>query len=101
MSRRRCATAQARSVTYGNEGLGFVWPRNAVRRRKRSRRFPTKRLLAFVVLILASAAAPLRAGDLQVFGGSLDVNAHIGSGTIALVGDRGFTFQAKVAAQAG
>src|SRR5215831_9689330 len=60
-----------------------------------------KRLLAFVVLILASAAAPLRADDIQIFGGSLDVNAHIGSGKLALFGDRGFTFQANVAVGAG
>src|SRR5215468_5367166 len=58
-----------------------------------------KRVLAFAVLIVVSIAAPLRAEDLQIFSGSLDVNEV--NGKLILAGDRGFTFQASVATGAG
>jgi hypothetical protein len=55
-----------------------------------------KGLIAFVVSIVVSIAAPLRAGDIQVTGGYLDVSVAAGTGPLVLFGDRGFTFQAKV-----
>jgi len=55
-----------------------------------------KGLIAFVVSIVVSIAAPLRAGDIQVTGGYLDVSVAAGTGPLVLSGDRGFTFQAKV-----
>jgi hypothetical protein len=55
-----------------------------------------KGLIAFVVSIVVSIAAPLRAGDIQVTGGYLDVSVAAGTGPLVLFGDRGFTFQANV-----
>jgi hypothetical protein len=58
------------------------------------------RALACALVIAARAASPLAADELRV-GGSLDLNANLHSGAIALVGDRGFTFQSTVGEFAG
>jgi hypothetical protein len=60
-----------------------------------------KGLIAFVVSIVVSIAAPLRAGDIQVTGGYLDVTVAAGTGPLVLFGDRGFTFQAEVVVSRG
>ncbi len=60
-----------------------------------------RQLIAFVVSIVVSIAAPLRAGDIQITGGYLDVSVAAGTGPLVLSGDRGFTFQAKVVVSRG
>jgi hypothetical protein len=60
-----------------------------------------KGLIAFVVSIVVSIAAPLRAGDIQVTGGYLDVSVAAGTGPLVLFGDRGFTFRANVVVSRG
>jgi len=57
-----------------------------------------KRLITFVLLIIGTAV-PLRAADLQILGGYLDVGTA--NGRLFLVGDRQFTFRGHVANIAG
>jgi hypothetical protein len=60
-----------------------------------------KGLIAFVVSIVVSIAAPLRADEIHVTGGYLDVSVPAGNGQLFIFGERGFTFRANVAVFAG
>jgi hypothetical protein len=85
-----------RSPAFGVGLTRIVVPRLTARR---TREVAMKGLIAFVVSIVVSMAAPLRADEIQITGGYLDVATA--NGKLFLFGNRGFTFRANVAVFAG